>query len=47
MENTLRNRCSPISVYGLLPTCKPKIDDETGIATRVYSTFVGGATPWS
>src|SRR6516162_3627047 len=45
--NTLRDRCSHISVYGLLPTCKRKIDDERQRATWVYTTSRGGATPWS
>jgi hypothetical protein len=25
--NTLRDRCNHIFVYGLLPICKPKIDE--------------------
>src|SRR5215468_7431706 len=45
--NTHRNSCRHISVYGLLPTCKQKIDDERQRATCVYTTSRGGATPWS
>jgi DNA-binding transcriptional ArsR family regulator len=36
-----------VFVYGLLPICKLKIDDERSRATGVYATSVGGATPWS
>src|SRR6266446_1817905 len=46
-KNTLRDRCRHIAVYGFLPTCKLKSDDERQRATCVYATSRGGATPWS
>jgi hypothetical protein len=40
-HNTLRNRCSHISVYGLLPSCKLKMDDARWRAACVYATSRG------